>query len=50
MDTFVIAFEHSSQETLMLEGVSGHQVRSMAASWLFFKDTSLTEIRIAVGW
>ena len=50
MDTILIAYEHSTQESLKLEGVTGHQVRSMAASWAYFKDTSLSEIRRAVGW
>ena len=50
MDTIVIAYEHSTQETLKLEGVTRQQVRSMAAAWAYFKVTSLTEIRKAVDW
>ena len=50
MDTISFAYEHSTQETIKLEGITGHQVRGLAASWAYFKNTSLSEIRNAVGW
>ena len=50
VETILLTYEHAKWETCKLEGVSGHQVRGMAASWAYGKDTTLTEIRIAVGW
>ena len=50
VDTIITDYDHSDIESLKLEGVSGHQVRGMAASWAYFKDTPLTDIRSAVGW
>ena len=45
VETILLTYKHSNQEAWKLDGVSGHQVRSMAASWAYYKDTPLTEIR-----
>ena len=44
------AHQEASPEVLQLQGVSGHQVRSLASSWAYFKDVPLSQIRDSVGW
>ena len=48
--TIQLAYKLSSSEVLRLEDITGLPVRSMTASWAYFKDVPLTDIREAVGW
>ena len=50
VDTILLAYENSHEDSLSIEGITAHQVRGMAASWAYYRDTPLTEIRGAVGW
>ena len=50
VDTIQLAYESASADSKKLEGVKGHQVRSLASSWAYFRKLPLEEVRKAVGW
>ena len=50
VDVIQLAYESSSEESLRLEGVKGHQVRSLSSSWAYFRKLPLEEVRTAVDW
>ena len=50
MEVIQIAYESASEESKKLEGVKGHQVRSLASSWAYFRKLPLEEVRRSVGW
>ena len=45
-----VCYEHSSPDTQRLYHVKAHDVRSMSASWAFFRNVSLESIMSACSW